>query len=214
MKQDFARKRPPSRRGAIGFGLLVIAAIGGVHAPARAASSAGLDPVRPESEAPSGLLIESLRIAGSALRPRVSSDGTAVNLDGGCIYNSSGSATGVLNVPLQLPEGANVLTLRMYYFDTSASNSTAWFTVYDLYGSIVEEFSVASAGNAGNSFNDSAPIDHLIDPSLYSYVLNWRPTVAGATMQLCGFRVFYNPPVLFIDGFETGNTSQWSVTVP
>jgi len=102
----------------------------------------------------------------------------------------------------------------MYYADTSASNSTGWFTVYDLYGEIVEEYSVASVGDTGNSFNDSAPIDHLIDPSLYSYVLNWRPAVAGATMQLCGFRVFYNPPVIFVDGFETGNTSQWSSTLP
>jgi hypothetical protein len=121
-------------------------------------------------------------VAGSALRPRISSDGIAVNTSGGCIYNSSGSAFGVLNVPLQLPEGANVLSLRMYYADTSASNSTGWFTVYDLYGEIVEEYSVASVGDTGNSFNDSAPIDHLIDPSLYSYVLNWRPAVAGATM--------------------------------
>lgn len=134
----------------------------------------------------------SLRVAGSVLRERTSTDGTAVSTSGGCIYNSSGSSFGVLNTPVFLPNGATVETLRMYYNDTSASDSTGWFTIYDLFGAIVQEFSVGSTGSLGNSFNDSAPINHVIDHSLYSYVLNWRPTVTGATMQLCGFRIFYS----------------------
>lgn len=93
-----------------------------------------------------------------------------------------------------LPQGAVVETLRMYYNDTSASNSSAWFTVYDLYGSIVEEWSVSTTGSTGNGFNDSATIDHTVDYSTYSYLLNWRPVVTGSTMQLCGFRIFYTPP--------------------
>lgn len=138
-------------------------------------------------------VLRNLRVAGSVLRERVSTDGTAVNADGGCIYNSIGSPSGVLNTPLFLPNGATVETLRMYYFDTSASNSTGWFTIYDLYGTIVQEYSVTSSGAVGNSFSDSSPISHVIDHNLYSYVLNWRPTVTGATMQLCGFRIFYSP---------------------
>ncbi len=142
------------------------------------------------AESPQGEL-RSLRIAGSVLRERNSADGTAVNTSGGCIYNSSGSAFGVLNTPVFLPQGTTVNTLRMYYNDTSASDSTGWFTIYDLYGTIVDEFSVSSSGSAGNSFNDSASINHVINYDLYSYVLNWRPAVAGTTMQLCGFRIFY-----------------------
>jgi hypothetical protein len=137
-------------------------------------------------------VLRSLRVAGSVLRERTSTDGTAVNTSGGCIYNSSGSSFGVLNTPVFLPNGATVDTLRMYYFDTSGSDSMGWFTIYDLYGEIVQEFSVSSTGTLGNSFNDSAPINHVIDHSLYSYVLNWRPNVAGTTMQLCGFRIFYS----------------------
>ena len=134
----------------------------------------------------------SLRVAGSVLRERTSTDGTAVSTSGGCIYNSSGSSFGVLNTPVFLPNGATVETLRMYYNDTSASDSTGWFTIYDLYGNIVDEFSVLSAGSTGYSFSDTAAINHVIDHTLYSYVLNWRPVVAGATMQLCGFRIFYS----------------------
>ena len=28
----------------------------------------------------------------------------------------------------------------------------------------------------------------------YSCVVNWRPYVLGSEMQLCGFRIFYEPP--------------------
>lgn len=82
----------------------------------------------------------------------------------------------------------------MYYYDTSASNTTGWFTVYDLYGNIVQEWSVSSSGDVGYSFSDSAVIDHTIDHSTYAYLLNWRPNATGSTLQLCGFRVFYTPP--------------------
>ena len=67
-----------------------------------------------------------------------------------------------------LPQGSWVDTMRMYYNDTSATDSTAWFTVYDLYGNIVQEWAVNSSGNSGNGFNDTALISHTID---YSVVL-------------------------------------------
>jgi len=214
MQRGFASNGPPALRGTFVLGLCAVAALVGAIPPAYAGSSTLVETAPPAGEAPGALLVENMRVAGSTLRPRISSDGVAAGNSGGCVYNASGSPTGILNVPLQLPAGANVLSYRMYFNDTSASNSTAWLTVYDLYGAIVEEYSVSSTGSTGNSFTDSAQIDHLIDPSVYSYVLNWRPVVAGATMQLCGFRVFYNPPVIFTDGFETGNTSQWSTVLP
>jgi hypothetical protein len=84
--------------------------------------------------------------------------------------------------------------MRMYYDDTSATDSFAWFSVYDLYGNIVQEWAVASAGSTGNGFGDTALISHTIDYQLYSYAINWRPYVLGAEMQNCGFRLFYEPP--------------------
>ncbi len=135
-----------------------------------------------------------LRIAGSALKPRATGTDYTVGGGGGCVYGTSGSTFEVWNIPVILPQGAVVGTLRIYFDDTSAVDSTAWFTIYDLYGSIVEEFSVSSNGNSGNGYRDSALIDHQIDYSVYSYVLNWRPNVIGSTMQLCGFRIFYETP--------------------
>ncbi|MGD9902898.1 MAG: hypothetical protein AB7U83_05475 [Vicinamibacterales bacterium] len=141
-------------------------------------------------------VVHNWRIVGSALKPRENDVSYSVSSGGSCAYVTAGDASTVWNAVPQLPDGAVVDTLRMYYSDTSASNSTGWFTIYDLYGTIVQEFPVSSSGSAGNSFNDSAAIGHTVDYSVYSYVLNWRPVVVGSAMQLCGFRVFYTTPLL------------------
>ncbi len=153
----------------------------------------GLHSNRPDEAAELQSVIRNHRITGSALRPRDSVVDFDVNTTGACIY-AENNAFDVFNTPLWLPQGATVEQVRMYYNDTSSSNSTAWFTVYDLYGDIVDEWSVSSSGDTGNSFNDTDPISHTIDYNTYSYLLNWRPTVAGDSMQLCGFRIFYEAP--------------------
>jgi hypothetical protein len=139
---------------------------------------------------PAGGLV-SLRISGSTLRPRESDVSYTVSSSGGCVYVTAGDATTVFNTPLSLPNGVRVDTLRMYYSDTSAASTTGWFSIYDLYGTVFEEYSVSSTTSGGNSFNDSVQINHVIDQSVYSYAINWRPQVSGSSMQLCGFRVFY-----------------------
>lgn len=139
--------------------------------------------------------LQSWRVTGSALKPRENDVSYSVASTGACTYVTSGDASTVWNTDPGLPDGTVVSTLRMYYYDTSGSNSTAWFTVYDLYGSIVQEWSVSTSGNSGNSFNDSAAINHRIDYAVYNYLLNWRPSVTGSTMQLCGFRVFHETPL-------------------
>ena len=149
-----------------------------------------LDEAPQSPEEPAAVI--SHRIAGSALRPRDSVVNFDVSGSGGCIY-AEDNANDVFNTPIWLPQGTEVSTFRMYYNDTSASNSTAWFSVYDLYGVIVEEWPVSSTGATGNGFNDSTSFLHTVDYTTYSYLLNWRPVVAGTTMQLCGFRIFHEP---------------------
>jgi hypothetical protein len=136
----------------------------------------------------------SWRVVGSALKPRESDVSYTTSSSGGCTYVTAGDNFTVWNIPVLIPNGAVLDTLRIYYYDTSGSDSTAWLTSYDLYGAIAEEWSVSTSGNSGNSFNDSAQINHTVDYSVYSYLLNWRPGVSGSTMQLCGFRIFYIPP--------------------
>ena len=143
-------------------------------------------------EAPDGLI--SWRITGAALKPRENDVSYTVNGSGSCTFVTAGDNSTVWNIAPALPQGAVVDTLRMYYYDASGSNTSAWFTVYDLYGSIVQEWAVSSSGSGGNSFNDSTAINHTIDYSIYSYLFNWRPNSTGSTLQLCGFRVFYEPP--------------------
>lgn len=148
-----------------------------------------LNDVEPELQS----TVRNQRITGSALRPRDSVVDFDVSATGGCIY-AENNAFDVFNTPIWLPQGATVNVLRMYYDDTSASNSSAWFTAYDLYGNIEDEWQVTSSGDSGLGFNDSDVISHTIDYASYSYLLNWRPVVAGTSMQLCGFRIFYEAP--------------------
>ena len=138
--------------------------------------------------------IANFRIPGTALKPRGNDVDHIPTASGGCFYASSGNSFRVFNTGLYLPQGSNILAMRMYYDDTSASNSRAWFSVYDLYGNLVSEWSVDSVGDAGNGFNDTDMISHTIDYLSYSYVVNWRPYDLGSDTQLCGFRIFYEPP--------------------
>lgn len=155
-------------------------------------SAAGHWPSGPDEPEFRGTGFASLRVPGTALRPRTTNVVQAVSSSGGCGYADSGSAFTVWNSAVtDLPHGAVINTVRLYYNDTVAATGTAWFTVYDLYGTIVDEWSVATVGASGNSFNDTPSIDHTIDYSLYSYLLNWRPQVLGPGMQVCGFRIFY-----------------------
>lgn len=134
------------------------------------------------------------RVAGSAFKPRASNVSYDVNSQGGCVYVTAGSTSTVWSAVPQLPQGASVSRLRLYFNDTSASNAQAWFTIYDLYGNIEREVLVTTDGNAGNSFRDSAAINHTVNYAAYSYLLNWRPLVTGNSMQLCGMRLTYESP--------------------
>ncbi|MGD2206157.1 MAG: hypothetical protein PVH17_05205 [Anaerolineae bacterium] len=141
--------------------------------------------------------IADFRVSGTALRPRSDDVSYIPTAGGGCFYPSSGNSFRVFNTGLYLPQGSNVLVMRMYYDDTSSSNSRAWFSVYDLYGDLVDEWSVDSVGDTGNGFNDTGLISHTINYLSYSYAINWRPSDLGSDMQLCGFRIFYEPPYSF-----------------
>jgi len=138
-----------------------------------------------------------IRFVGATLRPRENDVSYTTNGNGSCVYVTAGDAFTVWNLPLALPEGAKVEWLRMYYYDaTAAYTMTGWFTKYDLYGGLVHEWAVTSAGSAGNGYSDVAisPTE-TIDYGNYSYVLNWRPVAVTNTLQLCGFRLFYTAPV-------------------
>jgi hypothetical protein len=137
----------------------------------------------------------SLRVAGSAMRPRDSDVEWGHDpVNEGCTFAVSGVPARTWTTPVFLPQGATVKFLRMYYNDTSAANSQGWFTVYNQWGAVVEEWDVQSSGTGGNGLRDSSVFTHTINYNMYSYVLKWRPNDTGSDMQLCGFRIFYETP--------------------
>ena len=137
----------------------------------------------------------SMRIAGSVVKPRESSVDWTGSGGGGCIYASAGSTYAVFNTPVYLPQGSIIKYMRMYYNDANTSlNSSAWFTVYDLYGSIVNEYGVNSSGSTGNGYATTEEFTHTVNYDNYAYVVNWRPNDLGSDMQVCGFRIYYHTP--------------------
>lgn len=136
----------------------------------------------------------SLRVNGSSLKPRDGDVVWASSGPGGCGFASSGNQSTVWNTPVFLPQGSTVSALRMFVNDSSAADCWSWFTVYDLYGNVVDEWGVASDTTAGETSWQVPIPEHVIDYNLFSYALNWRPNDTGSDMQLCGFRLFYTPP--------------------
>ncbi len=129
-----------------------------------------------------------VNVTGATLRPRASA--TTWSYPGaGCI--SAVSSNDVFNLHLPIPNGSRIDYLRIYYYDTSASNSTAWVTSYDAAGGFDDVATVTSAGTAGYGTSLSAYVGHVVDTVNNGYVLNWQPNQTGATMQLCGLRVAY-----------------------
>jgi hypothetical protein len=100
----------------------------------------------------------------------------------------------VLNLHLDIPTGARIDYLRIFYYDSSPSDSIAWVTTYDGAGGLSDLTSVASSGAAGYGTNLSGFVNHIVNNLDNAYVLNWRPYQLGSSMRLCGLRVAYRLP--------------------
>lgn len=127
-------------------------------------------------------------IAGSAFTTRDSTSGWDYD-SVGCVSLANGSE--LFTASLELPEGARIDYLRLFYRDTSASNGTTWITTYNGAGNFADLTSVSSAGNSGYGTTLSPYLGHIVDNASQSYVLNWQAAQTGTTMQLCGMRVAY-----------------------
>ena len=95
---------------------------------------------------------------------------------------------------LEVPNGARIDYLRLFFYDTSSANSQSWITTYDAQGAFSDLTSVDSVGAGGYSTTLSAYLGHVVDTATNAYVLNWRPNQLGNAMRLCGLRVAYRLP--------------------
>jgi hypothetical protein len=136
-------------------------------------------------------LFEYVRTAGIQFTPRNSAE-TYAYAGYGCMYQTSGSGDYI--TPLNIPDGAVLKYLRIYYNDTSASNITAFLTKYDPAVGYTDITSVLSSGSAGYGTSLSAEMNEVVDTTNHAYVLIWRPGTSSSANQFCGTRVAYYFP--------------------
>ncbi len=135
---------------------------------------------------------KSFRIPGVSFHPHNSIVGYSAFADFG-IFATSNPEIG-FSAPLDLPQGAVVNTVRMFFIDINPSvNCTGAFVIHDFAGSSFY-WNVSSYGSPSLAFSDINNINHTIDYNKYAYSLNWVPHVADSSMVLVGFQIFYTPP--------------------
>jgi hypothetical protein len=109
----------------------------------------------------------------------------------GCMYRTGGSSFSEYAV--QLPQGAIVDYLRVYYYDNDATyNATAFLFSFDGAGNYTEIASAASTGTPGQSSTGSGFVAHTVDNVDGS--LELRLSYGGATtsnLRICGVRIRY-----------------------
>lgn len=129
--------------------------------------------------------------SGAAFRPRDSfSPWTYEGV--GCISVDSGNELFTLH--LDIPSGARIDYLRLYFYDANTANNTAWITNYDNAGSYTDLIDVVSTGSSGYGTVLSDYLGHVVNTNARSYILNWEAGANGSTMRLCGMRVAYRLP--------------------
>jgi hypothetical protein len=127
------------------------------------------------------------RYPGVAFQPRDSDTGYDY-FGSGCI-SSKGADYFVLDI--QLPDGAEIDFVRMYYYDTSSSaNARMYLTSYNAQGGYSDVMYIDSGGASGyGSVGDFT--SYVIDPITEAVTLVWRPNTTGSSMALCGVRIRY-----------------------
>ncbi len=130
-------------------------------------------------------------VAGSTFHPRESSSTWAYG-GSGCIYRTAGNDPFVLF--LNLPEDSKIDYLRVYYYDTNASNGFAGITRYNGSGSFQDLVTVYSSGNTGYGTDLSSYVGHIVYNGGWAYTVFWQPTTSTNTLQMCSLRVAYRLP--------------------
>jgi hypothetical protein len=132
------------------------------------------------------------RIAGSNFQPR-DSDTTFSYHGGGCMQRDANVGDSWFTVDLQVPQGASLDFLRVYYYDNNATydiNSELW--AFDSAGGISLIAEADSSGTSGYSSAGSGFFEHAVDNLNETLVIVASiQGGVGNTLALCGVRVRY-----------------------
>ncbi len=109
----------------------------------------------------------------------------------GCVYRTGG--TSFSEHDLQLPDGAEIDFLRVYFYDNdAANNAAAHLFAFDAAGGFTSIASAASSGTPGQSSSGSGFFSYIVDN--VSRALSLRLDYGGGTnsnLRICGVRLRY-----------------------
>lgn len=130
------------------------------------------------------------RIAGANFHPREATTMHAY-AGAGCVNRTS--ANGFLVSDLQVPDGAEIDFLRLYFDDTSGEdNAQAWLYAYDGLGNFTQITTVSSSGAPGQSSVGSGFFSHIVDtPTEALGLVIGFDTATDSTVSVCGVRIRY-----------------------
>lgn len=173
---------------------------GGTTPPATPVAPGTADEVEmqlaPDLQAQEVTLFKS--IAGSNFYPRETT--TTHSYGGaGCIYRTS--ASGFFVSDLQLPKGAEIDFMRLYFDDTNASSeANLWLYSYDGQGGFTQIAHVSSSGTPGQSSVGSGFFSHVVDNTAESlgFVVG-TDAADDSTVSICRVRLRYK---VDIPGFQ------------
>lgn len=135
------------------------------------------------------------RIAGSNFTPRGSTT-TYSYTGGGCMQRNSNDGDSWFTTDIQVPDGATIDFLRVYYNDADASfdiNTELW--AFDAAGGTTLIAEADSSGSPGYSSAGSDFFAHVVDNLNQSLVIVASIQAGvGANLALCGVRIRYQMP--------------------
>ena len=143
---------------------------------------------------PAGWQMNFKFVAGTAFHPRNSTMTWGYGY-GGCTY-ATANQYDLMAADFQLPEGAVVDLVRMFYYDTNAADSDMFLSIYDGAGGTSDPAQAHSSGTGGYGSNADTGFEYTVANYDYSMTIQWRPNALGTTQMLCGVRVrYFTPPV-------------------
>lgn len=149
-------------------------------------------------------------IAGASFHPREAATTHQYN-GSGCINRTS--TNGFFVSDLQLPEGAEIDFLRLYFDDTSDDNDAqAWIYAYDGLGGFSQITTVASSGTPGQSSAGSGFFSYVVDNTAESLgLVAGVGSASDSSVTFCGVRLRYKievPSYMMLPAVLKQNTAE------
>lgn len=136
------------------------------------------------------------RIAGVNFRPRDSDTEYEYGFDG-CMYRSASGGDKYFYADVQIPDGAEIDYLRVYYYDDSIDyDAAAWIWSFDGLGGNTSIASATGSDTPGYDSAGSGSFSYFVDSVNEALVVTAYLPSSDDTLMFCGVRLKYqcSPP--------------------